>query len=187
MSAPRASSLPAASASAEPESAAAMASTNPPAITASAASAAPAGASPIAAPPFPLIQPAPQAEFPGALATRAEALPAGPSAAMTALAALPRVRGIVLRPSRAVNWARGVNQEAVLAQTRGAPPPTPCASCARGAGPFTTCVVVAERLGGSCANCHYGSEGTRCSLRAVKASTAFTAVNRPRRARNARK
>lgn len=58
--------------------------------------------------------------------------------------------------------------EAALAQARGRVAGQPCASCVRGGGPFTECVVVAGQLSGSCANCHYGSEGARCSFRACK-------------------
>jgi len=32
-------------------------------------------------------------------------------------------------------------------------------------------VLVAGQLRGSCANCHYGSEGARCSFRACKLAT----------------
>ncbi|KAG4426992.1 hypothetical protein IFR05_017525, partial [Cadophora sp. M221] len=38
-----------------------------------------------------------------------------------------------------------------------------------GAGCWTECVQLAGELGLSCGNCHYGSEGARCSLRAAAA------------------
>ena len=98
------------------------------------------------------------------------------------LAALPQRRELELRPAFAFAPtgelpvtvlyffthpppARAANWEAGLAQVVGTAPSSECSSCAREAGPFTTCQVVEGELRGSCANCHYGSEGSRCSLR----------------------
>lgn len=39
-----------------------------------------------------------------------------------------------------------------------------CLSCARGSEPFARCVTVLELLSDSCINCHYDSEGARCSF-----------------------
>src|SRR5579871_5472142 len=41
----------------------------------------------------------------------------------------------------------------------------PCISCSKGSGPFPVCVTVTDALRGSCASCHYGGEGSRCSFR----------------------
>ncbi|KAH8815123.1 hypothetical protein F5884DRAFT_851622 [Xylogone sp. PMI_703] len=40
----------------------------------------------------------------------------------------------------------------------------PCTHCANGSGVWTECVSVAGYLNGACTNCHYGSEGSRCSF-----------------------
>jgi hypothetical protein len=56
--------------------------------------------------------------------------------------------------------------EAFLAQMVGTEHVTdPCAHCAPGSGVFAECVTVDGLFGGSCANCHYGSEGACCSFR----------------------
>ncbi|KAI9784975.1 MAG: hypothetical protein M1839_001171 [Geoglossum umbratile] len=109
--------------------------------------------------------PALQTESPRALAARAEQLPAKASAALQALARLPRTRGVNLRAGRDIVWDRMVNQEAVLGYTRGQEPAQACASCKRQAGPFMKCVVVQGKLSGACTNCHYGSGSRRCSFR----------------------
>lgn len=109
------------------------------------------------------------------------ALPAGPAAppglhpaqdralvntgAINALAALPAARSPALRSPRSLNMDRSSNREALLAQCCGVVSAAPCAHCAKGSGPWTDCVVVAGLLGGSCANCHFGGSGARCSLR----------------------
>ena len=86
---------------------------------------------------------------------------------MTALAAMPVLRVVAVRPGRQgpLNTGRPTNFEAVLGQIVGQFAPAPCRHCAGGYGPWTLCVVVPGHFGGSCANCHYGSLGTRCSLR----------------------
>jgi hypothetical protein len=110
-----------------------------------------------------------QAESPGTLAARAEQLPEKASAALLALASLPRARGIRLRAGRSILWERVGNQEAALGYTRSEEcVAAACASCERGAGPFVKCIVVQGMLSGSCTNCHYGSGGARCSFRPRK-------------------
>ena len=106
-----------------------------------------------------------QAESPRALAARAEQLPPKASAALRALARLPRVRGIILRGGRDIAWERMGNQETALGYTRGQESVVACASCQRQARPFVKCVTVQGRLSGACTNCHYGSGSCRCSFR----------------------
>ena len=56
--------------------------------------------------------------------------------------------------------------EAFLAQIVGTEHAAdPCTHCASGSGVFAQCVTVEGLFSGSCANCHYGSEGARCSFR----------------------
>jgi hypothetical protein len=92
-------------------------------------------------------------------------LPANPTRAMVALSLLAARRVPVLRPGRTPNPARPSNLEAELGQFVGQARATECTHCAKESGVWTVCVVVAGFFGGSCANCHYGSEGGRCSLR----------------------
>jgi hypothetical protein len=93
------------------------------------------------------------------------ALPARPTQAMAALALLPPRRRPVLRAGRTTNPARPSNLEAELGQIVGQARNFQCAHCTRGSGVWTVCVVVPGFFHGSCANCHYGSEGARCSFR----------------------
>jgi hypothetical protein len=93
------------------------------------------------------------------------ALPPHPTRAMAALSLLAPRRVPVLRPGRTTNPARPANLEAKLGQFTGQVHASGCTHCAGGSGVWTVCVVVAGFFGGSCANCHYGSEGARCSLR----------------------
>jgi hypothetical protein len=93
------------------------------------------------------------------------ALPARPTRTMASLALLAVRRVPVLRPGRTTNPARPANLEAELGQFTGQVHAAGCTHCAGGSGVWTVCVVVAGFFGGSCANCHYGSEGARCSLR----------------------
>jgi hypothetical protein len=103
-----------------------------------------------------------------------------PSAAFTSLARLlptrrpelRRAKQDEVRPARGVpNLSRMSNREATVAQSVGAPAPSPCGLCAKGGGLWTSCVVVAGFLRGSCANCHYGGNGFKCTFRqAGKAS-----------------
>ncbi|KAH6665181.1 hypothetical protein B0J14DRAFT_236465 [Halenospora varia] len=98
------------------------------------------------------------------------ALPSHPTRAMTALSLLAAQRTPVLRPGRTTNPARPANLEAELGQVTGQVSVPGCTHCAGGSGVWTVCVVVAGFFGGSCCNCHYGSEGARCSLRAPAAA-----------------
>lgn len=120
----------------------------------------------------------PQVPSPAALATSADNANAD-TATARAVRPVARLRGLSLRwvvgrgsaagAYRTVNPAsRAANVEAALSQARGVVAAQPCTSCARGGGPFTECVVLAGQLLGSCANCHYGSEGARCSFRTCK-------------------
>ena len=94
------------------------------------------------------------------------ALPPRPTRAMLSLSLLAPRRVPVLRPGRTTNRAaRPANLEAELGQFTGQVHASGCTHCAGGSGTWTVCVVVAGFFGGSCANCHYGSEGARCSLR----------------------
>ncbi len=112
----------------------------------------------------------------------AQALPPtgrNPTTAIRALAALPAARTISPRdPQKALNLDRPSNREAYLGQCCGVVSATSCTHCSRSLGPWTECVVVAGLFGGSCANCHFGSEGVRCSLRPGKFSLQI--VYRPK-------
>jgi hypothetical protein len=102
----------------------------------------------------------------------AQALPPASKAtrAFAGLSALPVLRSASLRASRpgALDLLRSSNREAYLAQCVGVASATPCKSCKKGTGPWVGCVAVAGFLRGSCANCHFGGLGSRCSLRSGK-------------------
>jgi hypothetical protein len=101
----------------------------------------------------------------------AQALPATsakPSGAITALSKMPAARRADARTTKALDLQRSSNREAYLAQCVGAVQTAPCKSCLKGQGPWKGCVLVSGFLVGSCANCHYGGEGGRCSLRPRK-------------------
>jgi hypothetical protein len=101
----------------------------------------------------------------------AQALPTSskkPSRAFTALSLLPSARAAEARSNKTLDLLRPSNREAYLAQCVGAVSATPCKSCSKGLGPWKQCCVVVDFLRGSCANCHYGGEGKRCSLRPRK-------------------
>src|SRR5271157_5298405 len=93
-----------------------------------------------------------------------------PSGAFKALALLPPVRAAEACTSKTLDLLRTSNREAYLAQCVGAVSAALCKSCRKGLGPWTQCCVVADFLCSSCANCHYGGEGRRCSLRSGKLS-----------------
>ncbi|KAI2464459.1 hypothetical protein F4781DRAFT_412881 [Annulohypoxylon bovei var. microspora] len=59
------------------------------------------------------------------------------------------------------------NPEAAYAAIVGTilPPEHACKSCKAKQGPFRNCIVVPGYLNGSCAGCHYGNSGSRCSHR----------------------
>ena len=96
------------------------------------------------------------------------ALPPPPdriTAAITALADMDVNRQVTFREGRQYSAARPTNYEAYLAFRVGTIRRPMCEHCEKGYGPFTECVVVAGQIGGSCSNCHYNSEGNRCSFR----------------------
>jgi hypothetical protein len=136
----------------------------PEATEAAASAAAPEAATLEAAPSDTGEEAAPEEGYDLALAL--PPLPGNPSAAFTGLARLPALRRPELRPARGVpNLTRMGNREAILAQSVGAPAPSPCGLCTKNGGPWTSCVVAAGFLRGSCANCHYGGSGVKCTLR----------------------
>ena len=153
---------------AAPQATTAEAATTPAAITAEAA-ATPAAATPEAATPevatredaatqtaTPEIATAAASEEAYSPAQVLPPLPGEkPSAVFNSLLRLPAVRRPELRPACGViNLTRMGNREAILAQSVGAPAPSPCGLCAKQGGPWTSCVVVGRFLHGSCANCH---------------------------------
>ncbi|KAM3075185.1 hypothetical protein ACMFMF_005864 [Clarireedia jacksonii] len=50
--------------------------------------------------------------------------------------------------------------------------------------PWRLCVTAADQFGGSCANCYYSSEGTRCSFCRRSTSPSVSSALRPRRQRS---
>jgi hypothetical protein len=88
--------------------------------------------------------------------------------AIRTLAGMPVARAPILRQNRPFIQSRANNEEAWLGTQAGAVATPPCAPCARGIGPFTVCVIVDGLFRHSCANCHYGGNGTRCSFRQSK-------------------
>jgi len=92
-------------------------------------------------------------------------LPLTRTAATTALLALPLLRAPVPRPGRTPHTDRPSNLEAWIGQVTGQIQTPGCGHCVGGSGQWLHCVTVAGYFGGSCSNCHYGSEGARCSFR----------------------
>ena len=92
-------------------------------------------------------------------------LPPRRTAAMTSLLALPFLRAPAPRPGRNPHTNRPSNLEAWLGQVTGQVQVPGCGHCMAGSGQWPECVTVAGHFGDSCANCHYGSEGARCSFR----------------------
>ena len=87
---------------------------------------------------------------------------------------LPRRGRLLFRDNdSAINWERPVNREAIIGQTRGEVTSVTCGRCQNGLGPFSKCVVVEGFFSGSCTNCHYNSQGSRCSLRGGKFALLF--------------
>ena len=85
-----------------------------------------------------------------------------------ALQRLPRVRELTLRPGRnSLNFTLIKNQQAALGQICGDLALVACRRCANAKGPFVECVVVQGRFSKSCCNCHYSSQGLRCSFREI--------------------
>lgn len=94
---------------------------------------------------------------------------------MLELVELPRLREPETRPGRQVRLHRDANVEAILAQFAGQVNDPECAHCVQGSGVWASCVSVPGCLVGSCANCHYNNEGSRCSLRKYFLRFFFTA------------
>jgi hypothetical protein len=72
-----------------------------------------------------------------------------------------------------IRWVRNRTENivAILMQvTAGTVAESPCTSCFRGNGPFTSCVVSDFSSLGSCANCYYTGKRWACSFRADKAA-----------------
>jgi hypothetical protein len=108
-------------------------------------------------------------------------MPAPLTRTMGRLVTVAPVRAATVRDGRVEILNRNGNIEALMAQRTGtAHPNRPCLHCAGGAGVWTECVTVNGLFGGSCANCHYGSEGARCSFRKFyTCSQVCTAANGP--------
>ncbi|KAK4151274.1 hypothetical protein C8A00DRAFT_17312, partial [Chaetomidium leptoderma] len=66
---------------------------------------------------------------------------------------------------RTLTLNRTYNFEAALMQLTGVEAEDQYDTCKKHTGPFATCVVSDICSGGSCASCHYNSEGKRCSFR----------------------
>lgn len=106
------------------------------------------------------------------------ALPARPTAVMGILSTMPVQRAAANRAGRHVpNLSRGTNIEAIFGQIVGQVSPWPCTHCAGNHGPWTLCITVPGYFTGSCANCHFGSQGRRCSLRTYTAPCELTSTN----------
>ena len=102
------------------------------------------------------------------LAAQAEVLPDKPTKYMSELIQKPRKRRVLLRHDKTLQFNRTTNKDAILAFTRGEVAVPSYTSCEAGAGPFTECINVKDMFKRSCSNCHYGSEGARCSFRPGK-------------------
>lgn len=74
------------------------------------------------------------------------------------------VQAITITDSHVVNWAWSSTHEAMLVQAHEKVAQKQCDSCAKGSGPFLTCIVTEGFFSSSCASCHYSLEGSHCSL-----------------------
>ncbi|KAL2112707.1 hypothetical protein VUR80DRAFT_6734 [Thermomyces stellatus] len=63
------------------------------------------------------------------------------------------------------NITRGQNVDAIYAYLTGEVAEQECTRCQAGVGPFQECVKHDGIGSGSCSNCHYNSEGVKCSFR----------------------
>ncbi|KAK2861426.1 hypothetical protein FQN49_004205 [Arthroderma sp. PD_2] len=89
-----------------------------------------------------------------------------PTASIESFINAPVVREIVKRqPDTELNLSHYSNVDAAIVQARGELAIDACKRCVEGRGPFTECVAAEGTLKGSCANCHYGRQGTQCSFR----------------------
>jgi hypothetical protein len=90
------------------------------------------------------------------------------SAPAKPIAEMELLRGVEFRPGRAeINLFRSKNCEAALAYSRGEVMEgmNACIPRRRRRGPFVKCVVAKGHMKGSCSNCHYHDEGSRCNFR----------------------
>ncbi|CZT06984.1 uncharacterized protein RAG0_12555 [Rhynchosporium agropyri] len=95
-------------------------------------------------------------------------LPAVTTDAMIRLSALPALRPAVERQKSTMKPfqpGRSGNHEPRLLQMVGVLQDPPCYHCATGYGRYTECVALLKYFDGTCASCHYGSEGKRCTIR----------------------
>lgn len=83
---------------------------------------------------------------------------------------LPELREIPWKsgtqPASANNRRESI--AACIMATRGKIAQTPCTCCARGKGNFSFCISLPGWFNGSCANCHYGAQGSLCSFRGIQ-------------------
>ncbi|KAJ5033429.1 uncharacterized protein L3040_008545 [Drepanopeziza brunnea f. sp. 'multigermtubi'] len=84
---------------------------------------------------------------------------------------------LVVNPTNAITRLRAL---IAYVQMIGPIEPVPCDHCNTGFGPWIGCVRLRGFLGGSCANCYYGSEGARCSFRATPLSRRSGRVRKQR-------
>src|SRR5438045_3501722 len=103
--------------------------------------------------------------IPGIISITAENLLEKSSALATVLVKESRLRESMLRESAAIKWHRMVNREAILGQGRGLVAEAPCKHCDERYSLFKECVVLPNRLDGSCCNYYYNSSGACCSFR----------------------
>lgn len=98
------------------------------------------------------------------------------------ISALPRQRCIDFRANAEgkpvlKSVKEGSNNAAAWAQTRGFQVSHACSTCAAGNGPFVSCVVLKNLdcqhfFDGSCANCHFNKQGSKCSFRGCSLTLA---------------
>ncbi|KAL2760240.1 hypothetical protein ACRALDRAFT_1067162 [Sodiomyces alcalophilus JCM 7366] len=101
--------------------------------------------------------------------------------ATKALQALENIwvkRDLILREPKELNLSRPSNREAVMMTIVGTAAPTECKSCTKKDGPFDGCFVVPGVARGSCNNCHWNSEGIKCSFRPPSANVDDTPAPR---------
>jgi len=96
-------------------------------------------------------------------------LPENRTAACPKIQSMAIVRRIKLRSGKVLRGlAKGqANLESAMGQQRGEvmEGEDACRHCQLSRGPFEECVVIPGMLNHSCTNCHYNSEGSRCSFR----------------------
>lgn len=105
------------------------------------------------------------------------------------VAEYPVRRQIIWRKNRETDLSKHSSYGiAVEMQARGDLNTTPCNSCARGAGPFDTgCASFSAGygpgmkvpFGGACANCFWGGQGGRCTLRVGGGKFPFSLLSSP--------